>query len=173
MKLLSHGISAICMHTNLDVAEGGVNDVLAAALRLEDPGPLSEEGVGRVGTLPEPMPLQAFIQEVCHTLGCNGLRYADAGSMVSRVAVGGGSCGDFEDAAIAAGCDTFVTADIGYHQFLDAPGKGINLIDAGHFPTEDLICPVLVSYLLAQFPELSVKKSTSHREVIQYYIEGV
>lgn len=173
MKLIGKGISAICMHTNLDVAQGGVNDILAQVLRLEDPGPLSEEGIGRVGNLPAPMLLTDFVEMVCHVLGCNGVRYANAGRTVSRVAVGGGSCSDFTDAAIAAGCDTFVTADIGYHQFLDAPGKGINLIDAGHFPTEDPVCAMLVSYIIAQFPELSVKKSTSHQEVIQYYVEGV
>lgn len=173
MKLLGKGISAICMHTNLDVAQGGVNDILAQVLRLEDPGPLSEEGIGRVGNLPEPMLLSDFVAEVCHVLHCNGVRYADAGRTVSRVAVGGGSCGDLIDAAMACGCDTFVTSDIGYHQFLDAPGQGINLIDAGHFPTEDPVCTMLVSYLMTQFPELKVKKSASHREVIQYYVEGV
>ena len=74
--------------------------------------------------------------------------------------------------SIAAGCDTFVTADLSYHQFLDAAGKGINLIDAGHFPTEDPVCGRLVSYISQYFPEISVEKSTSHREVIQYYVEG-
>ena len=173
LKLLRSNISAICMHTNLDVAKGGVNDVLADALHLEDPGPLSEDGVGRIGTLAHPMALPDFVREICHTLGCNGVRYADAGRPVSRVAVGGGSCGSYEETVLAAGCDTFVTADIGYHQFLDAPGKGLNLIDAGHFPTEDPVCAKLISYLTARFPELSVQKSTSHREVIQYYTEGV
>ena len=32
LKILRSGLSAICMHTNLDVAPGGVNDALAAAL---------------------------------------------------------------------------------------------------------------------------------------------
>ncbi len=173
LKLLRHGISAICMHTNLDVAPGGVNDALASALRLEDPGPLSEDGIGRVGNLPTPMSLRDFVQMVSRALGCNGVRYADAGRPVHRVAVGGGSCGDYADHAIAAGCDTFVTADLGYHQFLDAPEKGINLIDAGHFPTEDPVCAKVISYINARFPELRVIKSASHREVIQYYVEGV
>jgi len=49
---------------------------------------------------------------------------------------------------------------------------GINLIDAGHFPTEDLICEALAEKLRERFPELTVKKSASHREVIQYYVKG-
>ena len=172
LKLLRNGVSAICMHTNLDVAWGGVNDILAEKLKLVDPGPLCDNGLGRVGRLEEPMDLADFVRFVSRSLGCNGVRYAGAGKPVCRVAVGGGACGDFEDDAIRAGCDTFVTADLSYHQFLDAKGKGINLIDAGHFPTEDPVCEKLVQYVSDRFQELVVTKSTSHREVIQYYVEG-
>ena len=172
LKLLRNGVSAICMHTNLDVAWGGVNDILAEKLKLVDPGPLCDSGLGRVGRLEEPMDLADFVRFVSRSLGCNGVRYAGAGKPVCRVAVGGGACGDFEDDAIRAGCDTFVTADLSYHQFLDAKGKGINLIDAGHFPTEDPVCEKLVQYISDRFQELAVTKSTSHREVIQYYVEG-
>ena len=172
LKLLRNAVSAICMHTNLDVAWGGVNDILAEKLKLVDPGPLCDNGLGRVGRLEEPMDLADFVRFVSRSLGCNGVRYAGAGKPVCRVAVGGGACGDFEDDAIRAGCDTFVTADLSYHQFLDAKGKGINLIDAGHFPTEDPVCEKLVQYVSDRFQELVVTKSTSHREVIQYYVEG-
>ena len=172
LKLLRNGVSAICMHTNLDVAWGGVNDILAEKLKLVDPGPLCDNGLGRVGRLEEPMDLADFVRFVSRSLGCNGVRYAGAGKPVCRVAVGGGACGDFEDDAIRAGCDTFVTADLSYHQFLDAKGKGINLIDAGHFPTEDPVCEKLVQYVSDRFQELVVTKATSHREVIQYYVEG-
>jgi len=174
LKLLRSGVSAICMHTNLDAATGGVNDCLAEALELIDPGPLDwgEERLCRVGTLKEAMPLETFARFVCEKLGANGVRWSGNGGMIHRVAVGGGSCADSQDAAIAVGCDAFVTADIKYHDFLHAEGNGICLIDAGHFPTEDPVCKKLVSYLTGQFPELTVTKSTSHREVIQYYVKG-
>ena len=171
LKLLRNNVSAICMHTNLDIAWGGVNDALAQRLELVDPGPLCENGLGRVGEYPESVALADYVRFVCHALGCNGLRYADAGKPVRRVAVGGGACGEFEEDAIRAGCDTFVTADLSYHTFLDAEGKGINLIDAGHFPTEDPVCGRLITYLTARFPELAVSKAASHREVIQYIVK--
>ena len=171
--LMERGIAAICMHTNLDIAEGGVNDALAGRLGLRDFYRLEENGVVRVGTLEGPMPLRDFAGWVSEALGCNGVRYADAGRPVYRVGVGGGACGEFEDAAIAAGCDTFVTADLSYHEFVDAKSKGINLIDAGHFPTEDPVCETIIEYLREQFPELEIQKSAIHREVIQYYVEGV
>jgi len=172
LKLIEHNLSAICMHTNLDIAEGGVNDVLARALGIREPEHFTGEGVCRCGWRTEPAALPDFVRFVSRTLGCNGVRYADAGRPVHRVAVGGGACGEFEDAAISAGCDTFVTSDLSYHQFVDARAKGINLIDAGHFPTEDLICGELAAYLSSRFPGLNVQKSASHREVIQYYVEG-
>ena len=150
-----------------------LNDALAAALGLEDPGPLGDpEGLCRMGTLASPMPLQEFAKHVCRALQANGVRYAGDSGPVRKVAVGGGACGDYEDAAIAAGCDVFVTSDLSYHQFLDAAGKGIRLIDAGHFPTENPVCTVLAEYLRGRFPGLTVTKSASHREVIQYYVEG-
>ena len=174
LRLLSNDISVICMHTNLDAAKGGVNDCLAEALGLNDCEFVAgdEEKICRMGTLPRPTALEEFVQFVSKSLGCNGIRYAGTGRTVNRVAVGGGSCGASQTAVAAAGCDTFVTADLGYHDFLDAAGKGLNLIDAGHFPTEDVVCKKIITYLSAQFSELSIEKSTSHREVIQYYVEG-
>ena len=173
LKLLRNDVAAICMHTNLDVAVGGVNDCLAETLGLRNIEPLGdEETLCRMGTLEQPMSISDFATFVCRRLDSNGVCFADAGKTVLRVAVGGGACGDYEDAAICAGCDTFVTSDLTYHTFLDAEGKGINLVDAGHFPTEDPVCQKLISHLAEQFPELSVIKSASHREVIQYYIKG-
>lgn len=173
LKLIERGLCAICMHTNLDIAEDGVNDALAGRLGLREFYRLEDTGVVRVGTLEAPMPLRDFVCRVSRSLGCNGVRYADAGREVYRVGVGGGACGEFEDAAIAAGCDTYVTADLSYHQFVDAKPKGVNLIDAGHFPTEDPVCETLIDYLRDRFPEVEIQKSAVHREAIQYYVEGV
>ena len=169
MELVTHDISAICMHTNLDAAEGGVNDILAQKLGLRDLKPLTDEKIGRVGTLKCEIPLVEFTRFVVKSLGCNGLRYTACGRPVHRVAVGGGACGEYIAQAIALGCDTFVTSDLRYHDFLDT--KELNLIDAGHFPTEQVIVPELCRRLQAAFSAVSVSTSISHQsEVIQYCI---
>ena len=170
ISLIRHQISAICMHTNLDSAEGGVSDALAAALGLEAVSPLSEDGIGRVGELTAEMELSDFAAYVKKQLGACGVRYADGRRRVRRIAVGGGACGEYAGLAASLGCDTFVTADLKYHDFQCAAALGINLIDAGHFPTEDVICPVLQRYLSGEFPDLQIRKSTRHHEVIQYYV---
>lgn len=176
LKLTEGHIAAICAHTNLDAVEGGVNDALARALGLSEIGMLRQEGVdphgrpygiGRIGIVRE-MSLSAFSSAVKAALRANGLRAADGGRLVHRVAVGGGACADMMGDALALGCDTFVTSDVKYNSFLDAVAMGLNLIDAGHFPTEDIVCPVLRDWLNNAFPELEVSISQEHREVTAY-----
>ncbi len=176
LSLVENGIAAICAHTNLDAAEGGVNDALALRLGLTDIGQLKQEGVdeqgrpygiGRVGIVPE-QPLYDFALAVKRLLGANGIRLVDGGKPVRMVAVGGGACADFMNDALAQGCDTFVTSDVKYHQFLEAKALGLNLVDAGHFPTEAVVCPVLRNWLSKRFPQVSVSISQKHVEVFSY-----
>ena len=168
LTLCRHGISAINAHTNLDCAEGGVNDVLARKLGLSDIAVLPQEELLRCGLLPE-QPLESFLSLVKNILGCQGLRYVDGGKSVHKVAVGGGSCaGEISD-ALAAGCDTFVTADIKYNQFWDARDLGMNLIDAGHFCTENPVIPVIANKLAKKFPKIQVKISETHTDCMKFY----
>ena len=166
-KLLEHRISAICVHTNLDAAEGGVNDILAQALGLRIVETLSEDGIGRIGVLQNEKTLAQYLPFVLKSLNCRGLRYREGGKPVYRVAVGGGACGCYIRDALQKGCDTFVTSDLKYNDFLDT--EGLNLIDAGHFPTEDVICFEIVRRIAEAFPMIKVQKSAVHAEVIQYY----
>lgn len=176
LSLAEWGIAAICAHTNLDAVEGGVNDALALRLGLTDIEQLKQEGVdgqgraygiGRVGYVTE-QPLYDFAMGVKWLLGSNGLRLVDGGKPVRKVAVGGGSCANMLGDALAKGCDTFVTADVKYNHFLEAKAQGLNLIDAGHFPTEDVVCPVLRDWLAEQFPQVSVTIAKRHHEVFSY-----
>ena len=177
LQLCAHGISAINAHTNLDCAPGGVNDVLAKKLALVNVQVVDPEGTDengnewgllRMGEVPE-QPLGAFLNRVKTLLGCEGLRYVDGGKPVRKVAVGGGSCaGEMLD-ALRAGCDTFVTADVKYNQFWDARDLGINLIDAGHFATENPVVSVLAEKIAGAFPEIEVKISETHADCMKYY----
>ena len=171
LTLIEHGIAAINAHTNLDMAPGGVNDVLATTLGLENIGiinPVENYGLLRCGTVTE-QPLEAFLASVKEKLHCEGLRYVTGGKPVRKVAVGGGSCADFMHDALAAGCDTFVTSDIKYNQFRTAFELGLNLIDAGHFHTETPVMPVLTEKLQAAFPEVEVKFCENHTDCMKFY----
>ena len=166
-KLIANNIAAINAHTNLDCAEGGVNDTLAERLGLTDISVIGSEHLLRVGSFQSTLP--AFLEHVKAKLNCQGLRYVDGGKPVCRIAVGGGSCGSALPEVIAAGCDTFVTADVKYNQFWDAKAFGINLIDAGHFQTENPVCGVLAEKLQAAFPETRVILAKNHADCMKFY----
>ena len=175
--LCANSISAINAHTNLDCAPGGVNDCLARTLGLSDVLVIAPSGVDelgrpwgllRQGTV-EAQPLSDFLPHVKEALHCDGLRYVNGGKPVHRVAVGGGACASELLDAVNAGCDTFVTADVKYNQFWDAKDLGLNLIDAGHFPTENPVTALLAEKIAAQFPEVTVKISETHRDCMKFF----
>ena len=177
MELCRHGISAINAHTNLDCAPGGVNDVLAEKLGLtqteilpsgEGGGSRPYSGILRAGYVQE-QSLPAFLDRVKAALGTPTLRYAEGGKPVRRVAVGGGACGSELMDAFDAGCDTFVTSDVKYNQFWDAKDLGMNLIDAGHFYTENPVCYMLAEKIRAAFPDVLVKVSENHRDCMKFW----
>lgn len=169
LSLIEKGLAAVCMHTNLDIAKGGVNDVLMTILGATVQGPLDADGCGRIGLLEPPEAMQDFLARCKRVLNANGLRYHDAGREVYRLAVMGGSGGGSIQDAVNKGCDTYVTSDIKYHQFLDAAELDINLIDADHFCTENPIIPVLAGKLSQRFPEVEFLVSQRHKQLIRFY----
>lgn len=173
LDMIQHGIAAICAHTNLDAVADGVNDALAHTLGLTDVEQLHQDGVdeqgrpygiGRVG-LVSTQGVEAFACLVKQQLNAACVRVVDSGKPVHKVAVGGGSCGSMLSDALACGCDTFVTADVKYDVFLEAKNYGLNLLDAGHYPTENVVCPVVAGWLQSAFPDLKVTISHHHQEI--------
>lgn len=179
ISLAENGVSAICMHTNLDIADGGVNDALmdvlgAKTTGLLEPAGTDEDGTplgcGRIGFLPEAIPLSEFLPFLTQRLKVSGLRFCSGGRDVYRIAVCGGAGGSMLELAFEAGCDTFVTADIKYDRFLTAKELGVNLIDADHFCTENVVIPVLTQKLKKRFPELDVQMSSVLTQTAEFYM---
>ncbi len=178
LSLIEHGIAAICAHTNLDAVEGGVNSALAQRLGLKDVTLLEQAGaftdgvpygIGRVGELEQgPVSPSAFGQWVKQALCLDGVRFMPGTRPIRRVAVGGGACGSMLPQAAALGCDAFVTADLKHDLYLEAKELGLTLVDAGHFSTEAVVCPILQSWLLEAFPDLQVSVSAVQKEVFSY-----
>ena len=182
VRLLSGGISAICMHTNLDAAKGGVNDALAVVVGIADDNrnaePLSNQkclesgeivSLGRVGCLREPCSMPDYLARLKNALDVNGLRYHDAGHDVYRVAISSGSGSSEWGNALKSDCDTFISAELKYHLFLEAKERGINLIDAGHFSTENLVTDVLLGKLKAAFPTVDSVESKVQNQTVNFF----
>ena len=145
IKLCRAGVSAVAFHTRIDAAQGGVNDMLAQLVGLENIEIAGEENIMRVGDLPTPMTAAEFAAKAKAALGCPAVVCSDAGLPVHRVAVVGGSGKDEIGVAMAAGADTFLTGELKYSQ-LSEP-RGINLLVAGHFHTENPICERLCALI--------------------------
>lgn len=167
LLLAEERIAVVSMHTNLDIAPGGVNDVLLAALGAELSGEL-EDGCGRVGFLREEQGMAQFLTLCKEALDTDGLRYYDSGRPARHIAVMGGSGGSSVRTAFDKGCDTYVTSDIKYHQFLEAKELGMNLIDGDHYGTENLVIPALCDKLSAHFPDVEFIVSGRHRRVVSF-----
>ena len=149
-QLVRAGISAVCMHTNLDAAEGGVNEVLAGIFGMKDME-IFAEGCGRVGAIEEitvPELARKAQQELA--VRCNGA---------------GGSL--FAD-AIAMGADCLLTGEANHHHAIDAKRLGLSLIAAGHYATEFPVTAAVAAKLRAALPELDVLVSTENRDPYTY-----
>lgn len=144
------GVAVVSMHTNLDVAQGGVNDCLARALELTDVQNLCEDGLGRVGNLPAAMDDAQLATFVKQKLGAGGVRYNKTGRIHTRVAVGGGACGDLWGEALSAGATALISGEAKYNDFLDAAQNGICIAAAGHFATEQVVCGALCQFVNEQ-----------------------
>ena len=140
-----NGISIVAAHTNLDVTQGGINDMLAHLFHLKDVEVLQaleantsgEVGLGRIGNISEPMSLSAMIDTVKSALGAEGLRVVGSKNLeIKRVALVGGSGGSMVATASENGADLLITGDVGHHDALEAVSRGLALIDGGHFYTE-------------------------------------
>lgn len=150
--LARSGISAICAHTSLDIAKGGVNDALADILGFDNAAPLSESGeteMIRVCEIDETDSV-SLAKLVCKKLSTCAVT-ADAGKTIKKVALCGGAGGDFIHDVAAAGCDAYITGEAKHHEFLAAAEIGLTLIAAGHFETENPVVAVLAEKLKEKF----------------------
>lgn len=163
--LLRHGISAICMHTNLDAAEGGVNDTLADILGIRDTAVFAD-GCGRIGTVDETT--AAHLAQLCQTTLGPGVHYVEADHPVTRVAEVSGAGGSYWQEALDLGADCLVTGEANHHAACDARRCGIGLVVAGHWGTEHPIAAVLKSRMMRAFPGLKVDTADTDRDPYIY-----
>ena len=162
IKLLCTGVSVFSFHTRADKVYGGVNDCLCDLLGMFDTVPFGDDGLGRIGNISDECELEDFAYRVKQLTASDGVRYADGFNPVHRVAIVGGGGKSYVRAAIAEGADTFVSGDIGYNVMEEAPEMGINLIEAGHYFTEQPVTDFFRELLVNFDPDLYVEVAPSN-----------
>ena len=163
IDLIRNDICCYAIHTNFDVL--GMADAAADMLHLSDrevlevtyEDDISVEGIGRIGTLLEPVRLSELAEKVAEIFEIEHVRYyGDPDQMLVTCAILPGSGKGEIDLAVKAGADVYITGDISHHDGIDAVEKGIAVIDAGHYGIEKLFIPYMKEYLEREMPELRI-----------------
>lgn len=159
-RLIKNNLAVFAAHTNLDSAEGGVNDILAKKIGLVDVKNLGDEefSMARLGNLETPMTAENFARHVKKSLNADNVRLVDAGNfLIKKVGVCGGAGADFIQKAKFFGAQAFVTGDVKYHEAQAAVENKIHVVDAGHFATEFPIVHELAIYLRDELKDFDVE----------------
>lgn len=174
---LKHGIACICFHSPLDMADGGVNDIifdmLAPILKLKKQSvlePIHPDGRGygwvcSVGNEMIPNELGKLLKDV---FGCTAIRFTDSNRMIKTLAFCSGGAGGNLPLAIAAGADAYITGDVKHDQWITARNSGIALYDCGHFHTEDIVIPYLVKRFKEEYPQLEAVRAEADKDPVEY-----
>lgn len=165
--LAQYGIAAVCAHTNLDMAPGGVNDCLAAKLNLKNVAPLAFDApsglpAALMGEAERVYATRAFAETVRSALGCENLFFADGGQEIRQVGLCSGSGCEYLPAAAERGCEAFVTGEAKHHELLAAKELGVTLIAAGHYSTEVVAMAPLAARLRTAFPEVVFRETEAY-----------
>ena len=174
VQLIKNDLSLYTMHTNLDIAEGGVNETLAERLNLKQINPFddSESGsLGRVGELQSEIRLDDFLKELKSALNVESLTYrGDMSHMIKKVALSSGAGGSFIETAIKMNADIFVSSDLKHSNWLEA-GDQIVLVNAGHFESEEVVLDTIIEKLGRRMDgvDISIRKAKSESKPYKLY----
>lgn len=160
IELIKNDISLYSSHTNLDSAKKGLNDSIPGLLGYDTSEILetnkrdSEAGLGRLVTLEQATTLEDIINKVKATFNINNLRVVKGKDEVNKIAIINGSGQDFIGRAISKGADCIITGDTTYHFASDYKEMGINIIDAGHFASEQIVFFNVMKNIIDKFNDV-------------------
>ena len=164
-QLIEAKIASFSFHIRLDLAKGGVNDILAERLGLKNVCSFDEPeipGLGRIGELEVPMNESELAAHAKRILDAQSVTYTmlPNGRKIRRVAVLGGSASDAIASAALAGADAIVGGEFKHHTYgyasVECGGKGIALIEAGHYHTEAPVCERLRDLVFEAIPNAQI-----------------
>ncbi|ERI90224.1 dinuclear metal center protein, YbgI family [Clostridiales bacterium oral taxon 876 str. F0540] len=146
IKLIENRINVYSAHTNLDIAKGGLNDIITRVLGYTDWQIIDyvnkgeetyNQGIGRLVILDRPHTLIELCGIIKDKLQIPFVRFSGNDNMiVKKIAVINGSGEDYFKHSVDKGADCIITGDTSYHYVSDYSEMGIGIIDAGHFETE-------------------------------------
>lgn len=173
-ELIRKNIAAIAMHTNFDIAPGGVNDTLVELLEFESAGILDithgNIGYGAICDIGLEYSPKSLAEHCKNKLDLECVRYSRENRSIKRIAVccGGGVDRDIMRLARENRCDAIISGDIKHNFWIEAENCGMTLIDAGHFGTEKFAANLLAKLLTEPFREVSVFSAEREKDPCGY-----
>ena len=114
--------------------------------KLENKG--NSVGLGRISKLQDSITLKELCNSIKEKLNMEHIRVVgNLNDKINKVAVVTGSGADMFKKAKRSGADVLITGDMKYHDAQDALDIGMNVIDCGHFDTEDIFKDAISIYL--------------------------
>ena len=176
--MIEKGISHYAAHTNLDTGKGGINDLMAQMLGMEDTevvdvvatNEMGVHGYGRMCTLKTPVTMKEMMDKVKSVFGAKGLKYTGSlDDKVQKLAINTGGGAGILKQCINAGCDTFITGDVKYNGYRDALDMGMKIIDIMHYDSEQISKIWFENWFKENFPAVEVVKSEANQNVVKVY----
>jgi dinuclear metal center YbgI/SA1388 family protein len=122
--------------------------------------PLPSHRVGRVGRLKRPIQFSELLLHVEEKLDTKALAWGNPDKIIKKLAVVGGSGGSEWKDAQASGADALLTGEVKHHIAVEASDRGLGVIAAGHYATEQPGCAFLLDRLKESLPEIEWKLFT-------------
>ncbi|SFE43403.1 Nif3-like dinuclear metal center hexameric protein [Peptostreptococcus sp. D1] len=175
IKLIENNIAVYCMHTNYDIAFGGLNDYFLTLMGIENCGvldPISSYddyengrmfGLGRIGKLKKSTTIEKFIIALKARLKLNTIRFVgkNINSSVKSIAVVTGAGAEYFEMIARSNIDVLVTGDMKYHQAVDAYELDVNVLDLGHYGTEYIFSDAIKKYIDEEIGGIKVQVSAN------------
>lgn len=139
IKLIKNDVQVMSFHTRLDASPSGVNDALIKILGFDNFIIDESNKMGRVCDLPAEITLEDFSKNIKKALNSPFVLF-NGNKPVKKVYIIGGDGKDMIDIAIMMQADTILTGRASYNTTIDANDMGINIVEAGHFFTENPVC---------------------------------
>ena len=177
-KMIQNDIALYSAHTNLDAGVGGINDLMASMLGMEDTEVVDvvctdergTHGFGRMCTLKKKITLKELMDKVIDAFGADGLRYAgNPDRVIETVAINTGGGASILNDCIAKGCDCFITGDIKYNGYRDAVDGGMCVIDIMHYDSEQISKKWFEDFFTKNGIDVPMYRSESNINLIKSY----
>ena len=177
-KLIKNDIALYTAHTNLDVGIGGINDLMAQMLGLENTEVIEKvcekdgicHGYGRIAKLETPKTLKQMLDKCKEVFELDGCRFVgNFDDEINTVAINTGGGAGIMDLCFDLKADLFITGDVKYNPARDAYERGMDIIDVAHYDTEKITMNFFKAFLGNNAPEIEVIKSKANIRIYKIY----